>query len=460
MGYRLPVFSMMRITWQPLASLRSRLVLLIVMTLLVAQAVTVYVMVNAQRNELQATALNLLVSSVTTLKAAIAVIRPDRQAMFVKRTSQGQWRLVPRPPPKAVLHRDGDTSDAKVGRRLHRLSQEINRALGPTARVAMTAGAQPYLYVSLGRVPGEAPWLQIALEGLDPPVRVPLLMWWLLALTVLIMIALWFSWHITRPITRLVNATDSLAKGRPEPVSPSGPVETKRLGEHFNAMLDALAQTQQAQETLLAGLPHDLKGPMSRMALRIEMTDDEALKAGLTRDLQEMRHMTDQLLDFLRGQDPSRLQRQPLCLDRWLQAQIADRQALGQDVRWLGEPLLIDVNVDESALHRLFDNLVDNALTHGREPVEISLKAKQKGVVVLSVSDHGPGVSPDQHERAFQPFERMDAARSRTGNVGLGLSLVKGIAMAHGGSVGLSAHASGGLTVNVSLPLFSKRDAV
>jgi len=274
-----------------------------------------------------------------------------------------------------------------------------------------------------------------------------------LALTVLIMIALWFSWHITRPITRLVKATDALAKGRPEPVDPSGPVETKRLGEHFNAMLAALAQTQQTQQTLLAGLPHDLKGPMARMALRIEMTDDAQIKEGLKRDLNEMRQMTEQLLDFLRGQDPSRLQRQQLRLDRWLEDQCADRKKLGQDVRLLGQPPIVDVNVDESALKRLFSNLVDNALTHGQAPVEVRLELADARFVRLSVSDHGPGLPADQHERAFQPFERMDAARSRTGNVGLGLSLVKGIAMAHGGSVRLSAHASGGLTVEVRLPL-------
>ena len=449
---------MKRVGWRPLTSLRSRLVLLIVLTLLVAQALTVYVMVSAQRNELQATAVNLLVSSVTTLKSAISVIRPDRQALFVKRTSQGQWRLLPQPPPRSAFHVNGDmpalsAGDHRLGHRLHQLSREVNRALGSTARVAVTAGEQPYLFVSLGQAPGQGPWLRIPLEGIDPPVRVPMLLWWLLALTVLVMIALWFSWHITRPITRLVNATDALAKGRPEPVDPSGPVETKRLGEHFNAMLAALAQTQQTQQTLLAGLPHDLKGPMARMALRIEMTDDAQIKEGLKRDLNEMRQMTEQLLDFLRGQDPSRLQRQQLRLDRWLEEQCTDRKKLGQDVRLMGQPPIIDINADESALKRLFSNLIDNALTHGQAPVEVRLELADTGFVRLSVSDHGPGLPADQHERAFQPFERMDAARSRTGNVGLGLSLVKGIAMAHGGSVRLSAHASGGLTVEVRLPL-------
>ena len=432
-----------------LRSLRSQLVLLIVVTLLIAQALTVYVMVSAQRNELQATAVNLLVSSITTLKSAIAVIRPERQAMFVQRTSNGQWRLLPHRPPKGVFHASENHAS---NHRLHQFSRGINQALGSTARVIVSGGVQPYLYVSLGQAPGQAPWLRIPLEGIDPPVRVPFLLWWLLALTVLIIIALWFSWHITKPITRLVKATDMLAKGKPQPVDPSGPVETRQLGEHFNAMLASLAQTRQTQQTLLSGLPHDLKGPMARMALRIEMTDDQALKEGLQRDLNDMRHMTDQLLDFLRGQDPSRLTLIRLSLGRWLQEEVADRQKLGQDIRLLGQVPAIEVDVDESALQRLFSNLIDNALSHGAPPVDVTLEPADRGFVRLTVSDHGPGLPADQHERAFQPFERLDPARSRSGNVGLGLSLVKGIAMAHGGSVQLSSHVSGGLSVEVRLP--------
>lgn len=450
---------MKKFSWRPLSSLRSRLVLLVLATLLVAQALTVYVMVTYQRDELQTTTANLLVTSITTLKSAISMVRPERQAMFVHHTSQGQWRLMAEPPPRSARFQSaaglepGTQDSESIRRSLRMLSREVNRALGSTARVAVSAGVQPYLYVSLGQEPGQAPWLRIALDRIDPPVRVPFLLWWLLALLVLAVIALWFSWHITQPMTRLVKATDMLAKGRPEPVVPSGPTETRQLGEHFNAMLDSLAQTRQTQQTLLAGLPHDLKGPMARMALRIEMSEDQALKMGLERDLSEMRHMTEQLLDFLRGQDVSRLQLVNMRVDLWLQEQVAERAQLGQDVHLLGDLPALEVKADQAALQRLLNNLIDNALTHGKPPVQVELDTQEKGFVCLRVSDHGPGLEPAQHERAFKPFERIDAARSRSGNVGLGLSLVKGIAIAHGGSVSLSAHASGGLTVRVRLPL-------
>lgn len=450
---------MKRLHWRPWASLRARLILLVLLTLLVAQALTVYVMVSYQRNELQTTAANLLVTSITTLKSAISMVRPERQAMFVHHTSQGQWRLMDEPPPRSArFHAEaglepGIEGSESIRRSLRLLSREVNRALGSTARVAVSAGVQPYLYVSLGQAPGQAPWLRIPLDRIDPPVRVPLMLWWLAALFVLAMIALWFSWHITRPMTRLVKATDLLAMGRPERVTPSGPTETRRLGEHFNAMLDSLAQTQQTQQTLLAGLPHDLKGPMARMALRIEMTEDAELKAGLQRDLADMQHMTEQFLDFLRGQDISRLRLEPIRLDRWLQDQINERAHLGQDIKLMGNVPVIEISADQAALQRLLNNLIDNALTHGKPPVEIRLEHVDGKFACLNVSDHGVGLEPSQYERAFKPFERIDAARSRSGNVGLGLALVKGIAIAHGGSVSLAGHSSGGLTVQVRLPL-------
>src|SRR3546814_8407647 len=97
----------------------------------------------------------------------------------------------------------------------------------------------------------------------------------------LLLLAAAFSWHITRPLTRLAKAADQLAAGQPQRVTPSGPSETRILGERFNAMMDTLAESNAVQRTLLAGLPHDLKGPLSRMWLRIEMVDDPTFKDGM-----------------------------------------------------------------------------------------------------------------------------------------------------------------------------------
>src|SRR3546814_385588 len=121
---------------------------------------------------------------------------------------------------------------------------------------------------------------------------------WLSGMGLLLLLSAAFSWHITRPLTRLAKAADQLAAGNPQRVVPSGPTETRVVGERFNAMLDALIEAETVRSTLLAGLPHDLKGPLSRMWLRVEMASDPTLKDGLRNDIQDMQRMVDQFIGF------------------------------------------------------------------------------------------------------------------------------------------------------------------
>lgn len=438
-------------------SLRARLILLVLGSVLVAQALTLYTLALHQQSQIQAAATNLLVTSITTLQSTLSMVQPGHRERFVRHTSQGQWQLLQRPPPREARFQSEEGLEPfpagaqHLRQSLRKLARDVNRALGSSARVAVSADPQPFLYVSIGSS-GPLQWLKIPLDRVDPPLTGKTVAWWLTGLVGLLLIAVGFSWHISRPITRLLKATDDLAKGNPQPVEPSGPAETRQLGARFNAMLDSLRQAQQSQRALLAGLPHDLKGPLARMALRIEMTDDESLKEGLRRDLHDMQQMVEQFLHFLRGQDADRLSCQPLQLDQWLAEQVSEAQALGEPVQWVGERPSLNVNADPVALGRLLSNLISNALEHGQPPVEVSLRSLGPNEVAFCVSDHGPGIDASDRARAFEPFERLDAARTRTGNVGLGLSLAKGIALAHGGRIELDQAAGGGLAARVVLP--------
>ena len=154
-----------------------------------------------------------------------------------------------------------------VRRDLRGLVQQLNERLNDGTRVALSRGPTPEIFISLAPnsdsedVPRLREWLVIPLERLDPPVSTPLAAAWLGGLGLLLLLAVGFSWHITRPLTRLADAADRLAAGQPQRVDPAGPTETRALGERFNAMLDALAESDSVRRTLLAGLPHDLKGP-------------------------------------------------------------------------------------------------------------------------------------------------------------------------------------------------------
>jgi two-component system osmolarity sensor histidine kinase EnvZ len=337
--------------------------------------------------------------------------------------------------------------------------RQLNQRLNDGTRVALSRGPDPELFISLAPNPAyeDAPmlreWLVIPLDRLDPEVSQSMIGLWLGGLGLVLLLAAGFSWHITRPLTRLAEAADRLASGQPQRVEPSGPSETRALGERFNAMLDALAESDSVRRTMLSGLPHDLKGPLSRMWLRIELADDSALKEGLRKDLQDMQHMVDQFIGFVRGTDPAAYRYQPLALPEWLADRVGAWRDAGTDITLAlpGETDLT-VNADAVALGRLLDNLVGNALHHGATPIEATLR-REPGQAVLDVADHGPGIAPERRQEALRPFARLDDARTRTGNVGLGLALAEAIARAHRGALELLDAPSGGLLVRVTLPL-------
>jgi two-component system osmolarity sensor histidine kinase EnvZ len=248
-----------------------------------------------------------------------------------------------------------------------------------------------------------------------------------------------------------MQATDKLAAGTPAPVDPTGPTELRVLGERFNAMLAALRLSESTKRTLLAGLPHDLKAPLSRMWLRVEMSDEPALKEGLRNDLQDMQHIVDQFIHYLRGTDVESYRFTSFSLDHWLRERVATWQQTGKAVHLDGEPARGSIRGDQVALSRLLDNLIGNALHHGAPPVHVRLVAEAK-TAVLTVTDHGPGIPQALRAEALKPFVRLDEARTRSGNVGLGLSLVESIVRAHAGTLTLGQGPEGGLQVEVRLP--------
>jgi len=348
-------------------------------------------------------------------------------------------------------------------RNLRDFIEALNARLDDGTRVALSRRTPPMLFVSLTPDPAQdaqdgqdvlREWLVIPLDSVSPPVATPMIAAWAGGMGLLLLLAAAFSWHVTRPLTRLAKAADQLAAGQPQRVAPAGPSETRRLGERFNAMLDALTESRAVHHTLLAGLPHDLKGPLSRMWLRSELSDDEPLRDGMRKDIQDMQRMIDQFIHFVRGSDPGAYQFAPLALHVWLEEQVAAWESTGCNVQLVqNDP--VTLAADPLALTRLLDNLITNAQRHGAPPVIVSL-AVHDDTAVLTVSDHGCGIAAERREEAIQPFSRLDDARTQTGSVGLGLALIEAIARAHGGRVVLGDAPSGGLAVDVRLPIQSR----
>jgi signal transduction histidine kinase len=255
---------------------------------------------------------------------------------------------------------------------------------------------------------------------------------------------------VTGPLTVLADAAEKLGENINQPPIPeAGPAEVQRAARSFNAMQQRLSRSMAERSRVLTAMSHDLKTPITRMRLRTDMLEDEAVREKFDRDLAEMEQMVTQTLEFMRdATDTEPVQRVDLMA--LLESLQGDYEDMGKEVRISGRvprPLA----ARPVALRRCLTNLVDNAIRYGvRATIDV---AEEAGRVVVRVLDEGPGIPEAELERAFEPFFRGDASRSReTGGFGLGLGIARNIARAHGGELTLKNRPEGGLAATLTLP--------
>ena len=255
---------------------------------------------------------------------------------------------------------------------------------------------------------------------------------------------------LTRPLTVLANAAAELGRDiRRPPLAESGPLEVRRAAAAFNTMQDRLIRYIEDRDRILAAMSHDLKTPITRLRLRAELLDDSPLREKFQADLDDMQHMAQASLDFLRGGENS----EPIAsvdLNALLESLQEDAEDVGDEVGIAGtvrQPL----RCRPLALKRCLTNLLDNALKYGQR-ADITVRDMPQRLT-LTIRDHGSGIPDTELERVFEPFYRLESSRSRdTGGAGLGLSIARNIARAHGGDLTLRNHPQGGLEAMLELP--------
>lgn len=288
---------------------------------------------------------------------------------------------------------------------------------------------------------------------------VPLLAWWLAS-------------RIAKPIARLELAAAHLARGTSPALLPeTGPRELAELARHFNHMALQVRELNDARTTLFAGISHDLRTPLTRMRLALELLllkPDAKLLQRLAHDIDEMNQLIGQLLEIARGLKIEPAQDLDLCA--WLRARAEVQQAAADAAHatlTVQCAKLLRVDAPPGMLTRVIDNLLGNALRYAPGPIDLvaqSLPALTSGEPVgvrIGVLDRGPGIPPDQLDIVFRPFQRLEGSRSpSTGGFGLGLAIVQQLAHANGWVVRLEARDGGGLAAWVELPSAASRLAI
>ncbi len=274
-------------------------------------------------------------------------------------------------------------------------------------------------------------------------------MWMLGSSLVLFAVATVFLRNQVKSLRRLAEAADSFGKGRPVPsFKVEGAVEIRRAAIAFMTMRDRLQRQVRQRTQMLAGVSHDLRTPLTRMKLALEILGNDPAVAELKSDVAEMEHMVHGYLDFVRGEGTE------ASVETDISLLIED---LAADLRREGTPLTVTLPpefvmpVRPNALRRCLGNLIGNARRHASH-VWLTGIVVADGIDIL-VDDDGPGIPPANRARVFRPFVRLDASRNPlTGGVGLGLTIARDVARSHGGDVRLETSPQGGLRARVHLP--------
>ncbi len=285
------------------------------------------------------------------------------------------------------------------------------------------------------------------------PLRLALTLLILLG-TVIVLSLVAVRW-VTGPLSALATAAEKLGEdiNRP-PLPETGPIEAQRAAKAFNTMQQRLSRFIADRSRIFTAMSHDLKTPITRLRLRAEMLDDEALREKFAKDLREMEAMVTQTLDFMRDASTQEAVQRVDAM--------ALLESLQTDYQDSGSKIEIEGKVAQPypgrplALRRCLTNLVDNAIRYGgRATVKVEDAADRLTIRIL---DDGPGIPEQELEQAFEPFFRAEASRSRdTGGTGLGLGIARNIARAHGGDLVLRNRPEGGLEAILSLPRIAAR---
>ncbi|MFJ3482566.1 ATP-binding protein [Pseudomonas sp. NPDC090202] len=332
--------------------------------------------------------------------------------------------------------------------------RQMQAELGADTEVRLRVHAPPALWVRAPSL-GDG-WLKVPLY--PHPLRgqkIWSVLGWFLAIGLLSTASAWiFVSQLNQPLKRLVFAARQLGQGRSVrlPVSDT-PSEMTEVYRAFNQMAEDVEQAGQERELMLAGVSHDLRTPLTRLRLSLElMPSNNEFMEGMVRDIEDMDAILDQFLAFIRdGRDE---EVEEVDLVELIREVVAPYNNPVEQVRTRLESIP-PFPLRRVSMKRLLNNLIGNAMHHAGDSVEVAAYVSGDSgapYVVLSVLDRGMGIDPSELEGIFNPFTRGDRARGGKGT-GLGLAIVKRIAAMHGGNVELRNRSGGGLEARVRLPL-------
>jgi two-component system, OmpR family, osmolarity sensor histidine kinase EnvZ len=397
------------------------------------------------------TAMHFL-NHLKTIRAALMTGDEAHRAAFLAHVDDADGlRVVPATGNEAM-------SPARGGRTFAALQSLVREGFGERAEILARPGddrgdgTPRELWIRLPAGEREF-WVVVPRTRVETDTATALVLWSVVVLAIALLATFLLMWHLNRPLGELARAAAKLGRGgEPEPVTETGPAEIRAVARAFNGMTRDLRRNARERATFLAGISHDLRTPIARLRLDVEMLEgkvDPSVQRGMVSDLEDMNAIIDQFIDFTRTESAEPLA--PVDLAELARACAERAQRSGAAVRCELAPTPV-LMLRPLAMRRLVDNLLVNAARHAGGEVVLRTAVEGRSAI-LSVLDRGPGIPAALVEHLKEPFTRLDAARSGSSGAGLGLAIANRVAQVHGGRLDLLPREGGGLEARVVLEI-------
>lgn len=425
-------------------SLLSRLFLIVLVGLLLANGLTLALTTFERMNSARSVMLDNLQNNVSTSVAILDKLPPEERPAWLERLARENYHYILGPGTQGKPPSDERSKDAIVS---------LKEALGGSYKLDFTAvpGMRSHIQAHLTLADGSP--LTIDLTPRMPPIE----SWLPVVIAIqLVLLALcaWFAVRqVVLPLTRFTRAVEALepASANPTAMQESGPVEVEHAAKAFNAMQARIQGHLKERTQILASISHDLQTPITRMKLRLEMSDEPELRDKLMQDLDNMTHLVREGIAYARSSESLEETPQRIELRAFVDSIVCDYQDVGKAVTFAAPPSPHPLPTRPQALRRILTNLLDNALKFGTA-AEVSL-IKEPNQVTLVVADNGPGIPEEELDAVLQPFYRVESSRNRdTGGTGLGLAIAAQLVGQLGGKLTLTNQPQGGLKASITLP--------
>jgi len=425
-------------------SLFGRALLIIMLPIAIMQMAVAYFFFNAHWNQVTA---NLSDSVAADISVAVQLYK---QSPGIERAARLDGMLRPKMELSVALE-EGDvlpivTRDAFFSN----LDKTLRRALNNSVTDPFWFDTTRYPNHIDIRVKVDEGVLRFiaARERVFAPTGFVFIFWLITATVLLSLVSILFIRNQAKPITRLAAAADAFGKGQDiSTYKPSGASEVRLAGQSFLKMRGRIRRHIEQRTTMLAGVSHDLRTPLTRLKLYLAIQDKSEENEAARQDIKDMESMLDGYLDFARG------------LAGEMDEEINMRLFLEDILAKLDAPKPVLIAPDTimaairpQSLERAVMNLVSNAQKYAKNS-RITLSGGDTHIF-LAVEDDGPGIPEALRSEALKAFQRLDGARNQNvEGVGLGLSIARDITQIHGGTLTLEDSDMGGLKAVIRLPV-------